>query len=287
MNPTERSMLETLKAARDHGVIAVKAEFEAEGTRSDELLRLLEIARKADLGVGLKIGGCEAVRDLAEARQFGVEYVIAPMVETPYALSKYLAARDRVFPADEQGDTRFLFNLETWTSYTHLHDLGEIAGVGGAGFVFGRVDFAGSMGRKRDFVNSDEMIACVEKVAEVARARGLELVVGGGVNPDSIAPLRRVRQTRLDRFETRKVIFDAAVLDGRDAVRGMELAIAFELDWLRNKRAYYTRIAVEDAERIGMMEARQAAGAESGATESGGAASGGTVSGGRPQTAAA
>lgn len=259
MNPTERSMLEMLKAARDHGVVAVKAEFEAEGTRSDELLRLLEIARKADLGVGLKIGGCEAVRDLAEARQFGVEYVIAPMVETPYALSKYLAARDRVYPADEQGDTRFLFNLETRTSFSHLEDLGEIAAVGGAGFVFGRVDFAGSMGRARDFVNSDEMIGYIELVAQIARTRGVELVVGGGVNPASIVPLRRLREIRLDRFETRKVIFDAAVLDGRDAARGMEIAIAFELEWLRNKRAYYTRIAIEDADRIGMMEARQAA----------------------------
>jgi hypothetical protein len=257
VNNTEKKMLEILKSARDYGVVAVKAEFEAEGTRNDEFLRLLELARRADLKVALKIGGCEAVRDLIEARSFGVDFIIAPMVETPYALTKYVAAKNKVYPADEQRDMRFLFNLETRTGFDHLAGLGEEAQKGDTGFVFGRVDFAGSLGRGREIVNAPETMDCVEKVAEVAAARNLELVVGGGVNPDSIAPLRRVRKIRLDRFETRKVIFDGACLEGSDVEHGMELAINFELLWLKNKRDFYKAIAIEDETRIEMMEARQ------------------------------
>jgi len=260
LNIYEKQMLEILKRGReDYGIVSVKAEFEAEGTRVDELLRLLEIARKADLRVAIKIGGCEAIRDLIECRLYGVDYVIAPMVETPYALSKYIAAKDKFFSHEEQDDIDFLFNVETRSTYESLAELGALAGRGRTGMVFGRVDFAGSMGRKRDFVNSDEMMGYVCGVAEVARKHNLDLVVGGGVSPDSIEPLRRVRKIRLDRFETRKVVFDASVLDGREAHLGMELAIEFELLWLKNKRDYYNTLGAEDTDRIRMMEERQLA----------------------------
>lgn len=258
MNKFEKQMLAILtKGREEYGFAAVKAEFEAEGTRADELLRLLEIARRAGLKVGLKIGGCEAIRDLIECRQYGVDYIIAPMVETPYALSKFIAAKNKFYPADEQADMRFLFNVETRSTFDKIEELGTAAAKGGVGMVFGRVDFAGSMGHDRAFVNSEEMTGYVEKVAQVAKANGIELVVGGGVSPDSIEPLRRIKAARLDRFETRKVIYDASILDGDKARGAMELAIEFELLWLKNKRDYYQTIAAEDEARIGMMEARQ------------------------------
>lgn len=251
-------MLAILEEGKANNCIdAIKAEFEAEGTRVDELLRLLEITRRAGLKVAIKIGGCEAIRDLIECRQFGVDYVIAPMVETPYALSKYAAARDKVFSAEEQADIDFLFNVETVSTFDKLAEMSEIAGREKLGMVFGRVDFAGSLGKDRAVVNSPEMINYVEKVAQAAKARGVDLVVGGGVSPDSITALRSIRSIKLNRFETRKVIFDAAVLDSDKIEAGLALAIEFELLWLQNKRAYYAAISAEDQLRIEMMEARQ------------------------------
>jgi hypothetical protein len=258
MNTYEKHMLAILTEGKEkHGIVAVKAEFEAEGTRVDELLRLLEIARRAGVKVGLKIGGCEAVRDLIECRQFGVDYIIAPMVETPYSLGKYAAAIGKVFPTDERADISFLVNVETRTAFENLAEIGEIAGKEGIGLVFGRVDFAGSLGHDRSFVNSSEMTSYVLRTAEVAAAEGVELVVGGGVSPEAIEALRRVRKTKLSRFETRKVIFDASILESDRVEAALAAAIQFELLWLKNKRDYYVGIGTEDEKRIAMMETRQ------------------------------
>ncbi len=258
MNPTERRMLDMLKKGRDRfGVVAIKAEFEAEGTRPDELLRLLELAYRADLGVALKIGGCEAVSDLLASKLYGANYIIAPMVETPYALSKFIDARNKTYAADSH--TQFLFNLETEATLANLDAMLPLARAELDGIVFCRVDFTLSRGLPRGAINERQITDAVLKVAEACRANDLELVVGGSVAVEAIAALREIRRVRLDRFETRKVIFDGAAVEAADFEAGIANAVSFELAWLQNKRDYYLSIADEDLPRIRMMQERDAA----------------------------
>lgn len=259
MNQYEKKMLEILHQGKEeYGVLATKAEFEAEGTRTDELLRLLEIANKADVGLALKVGGCEAIRDMLEAKQFGVRYIIAPMVETPYALSKYIAAKDKVYSAEEQEDVCFLFNLETITAFENLEPMLALASgqPGCDGVVFGRVDFSGSIGAGRDGIESERVTASVETAARACLKSGLEFVVGGAVSIDALANLQRFKAIHLTRFETRKVVFSGAALDSPHLSQALRQAVHFELLWLLNKREYYGLMHREDQSRIEMLESR-------------------------------
>ena len=258
MNKTEKKMLGILNKLKENGAIAVKAEFEAEGTRTEELLRLLELSKRADIGMGLKIGGCEAVRDLIEAKQFGVDYVIAPMVETSYAMKKYIDAKNKVFSLDEREDIDFLVNIETITGLNNSAKMIDIASKknGIDGIVFGRVDFVSSQGLALDSINENNVTNSCIKVANNCKNNNLDFVVGGGVSDISIDPLKKIKKNHLSRFETRKIIFQADALNNKEIKQSLLNAVHFELLWLINKREFYSLITREDDKRLKMLNDR-------------------------------
>lgn len=259
MNDLEYEMLSTLKHLRDDfGVVGVKAEFEAEGTRIDELLRLIDIVRKAKLKLAIKIGGCEAMKDLMECKQIGVDYIIAPMVETNYALKKFIEAKNKVFNEDEKKFTSFLINVETDQTFQNIEKISKVVQENKKeiqGYVFGRVDYSLSKELDRDEINSDIVLNDVMKVSSICKDLNLELVVGGGVSIDALGFLKTVKNNFLSRFETRKIMFSADALE-KSLDKGMLEAVKFELLWLKNKKNYYGSIFNEDNKRIEMLQKR-------------------------------
>ena len=260
MNLIEKEMLDILKSLKnDFGVDAIKAEFEAEGTRIDELLRLVELVRKCDLKLGIKIGGCEAMKDLMECKQIGVDYIIAPMVETSYALKKFIEAKNKIYSDEEKKFTSFLINTETLQTLKNMHEISEEAIKNKNdfdGFVFGRVDFSLSSGFSRDDINSEKVTNQVLKVSEICKNNSFDFVVGGGVSVDALPHLKKIRDCHLTRFETRKVIFSSDALGISNLDQGMLQAVKFELLWLKNKKNYYETIFKEDDSRIKMLSDR-------------------------------
>src|SRR3954452_6890422 len=146
MNSVERQMVELLTDLREnYHVRGVKAEFEAEGTRMEEAMRLNDVSSQAGVGLNIKIGGCEAIKDMFDSTSLGVERIIAPMVETPYALQKFLGAARLAFGNDS--DVELLINVETITTVNNFETMLKVPDIARLhGVVIGRVDLTGSMG---------------------------------------------------------------------------------------------------------------------------------------------
>lgn len=259
MNQLEKKMVDTLIDMREnHHVIGIKAEFEAEGTRLEEALRLKEVVTKAGLELTIKIGGCEAIKDMYDARTIGVSAIVAPMIETPYAMKKYVQATKFVFPEEERKDIKFLINIETITGFENLDKMiespyfAEIDGI-----VLGRVDMTGSMGLTREDINSKQIFDIAYKMSSKMQKVNKYMIIGGGVSAHSLPFFNELPPKSLTKFETRKIIFDAQqALKDPNADKGILKAVGFELMWLKNKREFYGMIFEEDHQRLQMLEAR-------------------------------
>jgi 4-hydroxy-2-oxoheptanedioate aldolase len=258
MNKLERMMVDILKDLREnYHVNGVKAEFEAEGTRLEEALRLKEVVTAAGLGLTIKIGGCEALKDMYDCRSIGVERIVAPMIESGYALKKFLEATSLAFPVDERMDIKFAINIETIDAGHNFEEMLNVSNVGLLdGIVLGRVDLTGSMGLTREDINSSQVYEFARWLFMRSGQLGLENAIGGGVSAASLPFFKRLPAGLLNRYETRKVSFECPGALGAQAEAGILKAVGFELMWLKNKRDYYSLIAVEDEQRITMLERR-------------------------------
>jgi len=258
MNLLEYGMIEVLKCLKgDYGVFEIKAEFEAEGSRMEEMMRLKDITSFVGLPIILKIGGVEAVTDVYNALSIGVKGIIAPMVETPFALSKYLNMIKTMIAEDNAKDIEFAFNMETETAYYNFDEMLELSGISLlTGITVGRVDLAGSLCVDRNDINTNQDIFVIcEEVFRDAKAKGLKTGLGGAISKEALTSIELLySQNLLDKFETRKVVFP--VRSCKYGEKAILKAVEFELLWLQSKRRYYSRIKVEDEKRIEMLEGR-------------------------------
>ncbi len=255
MNSLELHMVDILKELKaKYSALAVRAEFEAEGTKLEELLRLKEISLSAGLGLALKIGGCESVRDMLESRIVGVNYLIAPMVESAYSLRKYLQAVKKVFTADELKNIEVLCNIETMTACDNFESMLKIPEINLLnGIVIERVDLCFSLGYDEKYINSKEISRIVTGLISSAQKRHLVCTLGGGLSAASLKTFEKAAVAAPGRYETRKVCFGYSKGD-RNYDKGILKALGFELLWLKNKVSFCQKIYSADKERISIIE---------------------------------
>jgi len=79
--------------------------------------------------------------------------------------------------------------------------------------------------------------------------------VGGAVSVHSMPFFKAFPAGHLDRYETRKVVFNCPGALNNTETAFLK-AVEFEIMWLKNKKAHYGAIHSEDDSRLVMMEER-------------------------------
>ena len=261
MGKTTTEVLSGLEHGKNHfGFNAVKAEFEAEGSRIDDLKILLFAGKSSGLETIVKIGGCEALRDMRDLASLGrVENVVAPMVESRFALKKFKAMADRVF--QETGfSPNLLFNLETVTAWRDFHEILDEASKDKKifGVTFGRGDFAQSLDLPRGDVDSNKVHEIVIDAARKSVEAGLKFCVGGSITGKSVPLIRELKSIGAHSFESRKVSWSFSDLPENDeeVVKNINGGLEFEFLWLKAKSQRYLDLANEDANRLSQLAER-------------------------------
>ena len=260
MNATETKMIDLLVDLKEnHHAVGLKGNMESSGMQTWELMRLKEVAMRAGLKLTVKLGGAEAITDMREARAVGADRIAAPMTSCPFALRKFTAAVNLLFPAEEKKATQFIFYIETITAYNNLDAMLQIPNMRELhGLVIGREDLVWSMGlagTDADY-NDDKVLAITKDTLTKAKAKGLETTVGGGTTSDrNLKILKELPKGLLDYIQTKMVRFQCpAAFDDKN--EGLLKATEFELLWLKNKSNYYDAMAKESQKTIAKLEAR-------------------------------
>jgi len=236
-----------------YGLTAIKAEFEAEGSSFNDVARLRRLTEKAGVGLYLKIGGVEALRDIKDSIELGVDGLIAPMVESPFGLVKFLEAYRSVYKGNR---IRLAINVETRGAVERLDAILDLAADAIEGVTVGRTDLSASYMDGSIVPDCDFIDGIVGKVGSAARRRGLSLTVGGSLCAATIERYlaRPGLASLLDAMETRKVVLPAESM--LRAPGALEEALRLEELCILSKREIGEAMIGADLARLEKLRAR-------------------------------
>lgn len=239
-------------------LLAVKAEFEAEGTRIDELVILSELCSSKNIPFTLKIGGPSAQRDFYEAFLLGANNILVPMIESKFALINSYEIFSRYIPLFKElkKSPRLFINLESKLSINNLKSIISLIKERNykiSSVVIGRTDLSSSL--NIEDVNSSKIL---EISKEILKYKDLfDVTVGGNLTSNSFEFIKELTYLGIESFESRKCTFKAdKFLNKKQFSEILDIGLEFELSWLNYKKEFYSNRSILDDNRMRVIQNR-------------------------------
>jgi len=241
------------KLQQEFGIIGIKAEFEAEGSSYDDILRLRNLTTQNNLSLHVKIGGVEAIRDIIDCLEIGVDGIIGPMVESSFGAKKFVNSIEKLEVKDIFHSS---INIETKNGLLELDDILNIAVGNISNITIGRSDLSGSYMDESITANSNFIAEKVIFIAQSAKKLGYSVTMGGSVNIKTLELFEKYQDLKdlLNKVETRKVIIP--VKNFIDTPRVLDEAIKFEELYVMTKKAYLDRRIKSELDRLTSLKTR-------------------------------
>ncbi len=228
-----KNLIKDLKELKKFGMSSVKQSLEDEGATFKDIELMRKITLKAGVDLNVKIGGCEAKNDIYFCKQIRVNSIVAPMVESEYALRKFIQiAYD---PKDKF--TKLFINIETKIALANLKKIIESKYFKFLnGIVFGRSDIAGSYDLKKQDVDSKMIFFKINNALLLLKNRKKLIKMGGSITPTSINFIEKVyKKNLLKRIETRNIEIELNKKNLENLSISINKIFAFEMNWLKYK----------------------------------------------------
>ena len=237
-----------LSSLKEMGYSGIKVSFEDEGALYNEIITMRNLTANVGLELTVKIGGCEAKRDIIDCIDLNCDTIVAPMVESKFALNKFLKSLESCNYSKKKG-----FNLETIQSYNNIKELSDL--FDDLDYItLGRHDFVKSLSKDSEHVDSEELYEIAEKLFTFVKNnhKNAKCYMGGNLSKNSINFIKKlIENNLLDAFESRYIIFNVdKLVDAKNLDKHIELAQLFEYEWLNLIRNRYLTQANKDFKRI-------------------------------------
>lgn len=234
-----------------HGVVGIKQSFEDEGVILDDVITMRRITELAGLELYIKIGGCEAKSDIQFCERIGVDVIIAPMIETEFAMQKYMEAT-------QDSKMRLYFVCETKTSHNNIEKIILASNNRLSGIVIGRSDYCKSFKLSKMDVNSNPVQMEITNLLKRIDALlpFISTTMGGNISVESIPFIIALEEKKLlNKIETRNVVID---LSKTSVIRdSIQESLNFEIKWLKYKAQNYLENGNSYLERADLLEKRK------------------------------
>jgi len=236
-----------------YGLVGIKAEFEAEGSTFRDLVRLRRITSKIGVKLFLKIGGVEAVRDIKDSLDIGVDGLIAPMVESKFGVKKFIDAYEKIY---KKTRLHLAINIETKNALNHIDEILDYAKDKINGVTIGRTDLSNSYFPEKIHPDSKFMLSLLQNLGKKIRKYNLEASIGGSLSVASLQLFKEHKKIAnfFKKMETRKVILPTRAM--LNIEKTIKEALKFEELYILSKKEISDLFVESDITRLTQLERR-------------------------------